>query len=130
MKLKVLLPTEVLLEEAVGKINAEAPNGFFCLLPRHIDFVTALVPGLLSYEAENQKREVFLAVSEGILVKSGENVLVSVRRAVKGGELGELRRIVEEKFKVLDAKEQTARSAMARIEAGFVRRFLEVQKHG
>jgi len=130
MKLKVLLPTEVLVEETVKKINAEAPNGFFCLLPRHIDFVTALVPGLLSYETGKEDREVFLAVSEGILVKSGEDVLVSVRRAVQGGELGELRRIVEEKFKVLDDREQTARSAMARIEAGFVRRFLEVQKRG
>jgi F-type H+-transporting ATPase subunit epsilon len=130
MKLKILLPTEVLIEETVNKINAEAPNGFFCLLPRHIDFVTALVPGLLSYEAAKEKKEFFLAVSEGILVKSGGSVLVSVRRAVKGGRLGELRRIVEEKFKVLDDREQTARSAMARIEAGFVRRFLEVQKRG
>ncbi|HDR15859.1 MAG TPA: F0F1 ATP synthase subunit epsilon [Desulfobacteraceae bacterium] len=130
MKLKVLLPTEILIEETVGKINAEAPNGFFCLLPRHVDFVTALVPGLLSYEPETEQKEYFLAVSEGILVKSGANILVSVRRAVKGGKLGELRRIVEEKFRVLDDREQTARSAMSRIEAGFVRRFLEVQKRG
>lgn len=130
MKLKVLLPTEVFVEEAVGKLTAEAANGFFCLLPRHIDFVAALVPGLLSFETEQDEREVFLAVSEGVLVKSGEDVLVSVRRAVKGGELGELRRIVKEKFKVLDDKEKTARRAMARIEAGFVRRFLEVQRRG
>ncbi len=130
MRLKVLLPTEVFLEETVHKVNAEAPNGFFCLLPRHVDFVTALVPGLLSFETGKEGGEVFVAVSEGVMVKSGENVLVSVRRAVKGGKLGELRRIVEEKFKLLDDREQTARSAMARIEAGFVRRFLEVQKHG
>ena len=131
MNLKVLLPTEVLVDEAVRKVTAEAANGSFCLLPRHIDFVAALVPGLLSFETdEEEAEEVFLAVAEGVLVKSGQEVMVSVRNAVRGGELGELRQIVEKKFKVLDDKEKTARTAMARIEAGFVRRFLEVQKRG
>jgi F-type H+-transporting ATPase subunit epsilon len=131
MNLKVLLPTEVFVDEAVRKVTAEGANGSFCLLPRHIDFVAALVPGLLSYETdEEEAKEVFLAVAEGVLVKSGQEVLVSVRNAVRGGELGELREIVEKKFKVLDDKEKTARTAMARIEAGFVRRFLEVQKRG
>lgn len=129
MKLKVLLPTEVLVDEKVRKVTAEAENGSFCLLPRHIDFVAALVPGLLSFEKEEGK-EVFVAVAEGVLVKSGQDVLVSVRNAARGAELGELRQIVEKKFKVLDDKEKTARTAMARIEAGFVRRFLEVRRRG
>jgi len=130
MQLKVLLPTEILVDEAVRKVTAEAANGSFCLLPKHIDFVAALVPGLLSFETEKEGREVFLAVAEGVLVKSGQEVLVSVRNAARGGDLGEMRQIVEEKFKILDDKEKTARTAMARIEAGFVRRFLEVQKRG
>ncbi|MDZ7700436.1 MAG: F0F1 ATP synthase subunit epsilon [Deltaproteobacteria bacterium] len=127
MNLKVLLPTEVLLEEEAGKVTAEAENGSFTLLPNHIDFVTALAPGLFSYE-DGQGQEWFLAVNEGILVKSGDEVLVSVRDAVRGGELGELSRIVEERFMHLDEREKTARTAMAQIEAGFVRRFLEIQK--
>lgn len=130
MNLKVLLPTEILLDEAVRKVTAEAANGSFCLLPKHVDFVAALVPGLLSFETEKEGEEVFLAVTEGVLVKSEQEVLVSVRNAVRGGDLGEMRQIVKEKFMVLDEKEKTARTAMARIEAGFVRRFLEVQKRG
>lgn len=126
MKLKVLLPTQVLVDKEVSKVTAEAENGYFTLLPRHIDFVAALVPGLLSYEAEGRER--FLAVDEGVLVKCGSEVMVSTRNAIEGGELGELERIVEEKFKILDDKEKTARSAIAKIEAGFIRRFLEVQK--
>ena len=130
MQLKVLLPTEILVDEAARKITAEAANGSFCLLPKHVDFVAALVPGLLSFETENEGEEVFLAVTDGVLVKSKQNVLVSVKNAVRGGDLGEMRQIVKEKFMVLDEKEKTARTAMARIEAGFVRRFLEVQKRG
>jgi F-type H+-transporting ATPase subunit epsilon len=127
MNLKILLPTEVLLDEEVTKVTAEAQNGSFCLLPRHVDFVAALAPGLLSFET-GEGKEVFVAVDEGVLVKCGQDVLVSTRNAVRGGELGELRRIVEERFLVLDDKEKTARTAMAKIEAGFVRRFLEIQK--
>lgn len=129
MKLKVLLPTEVLIEEEVTKVIAEAHNGFFCLLPRHVDFASALVPGILSFET-GRGGEVFLAVDEGILIKCGQEVLVSTRNAVRGTELGQLRRTVEEKFEVLDERERSVRSAVAKIEAGFIRRFLEIQGHG
>lgn len=129
MRLKVLLPTQVLLDEAVSKVTAEAQNGSFCLLPAHIDFVAALVPGLLSFGTKEGK-EVFLAVDEGVLVKQGQNVSISTRNAVRGEDLGRLRKTVEEEFKVLDDREKTARSAMAKIEANFVRRFLEIQRRG
>jgi F-type H+-transporting ATPase subunit epsilon len=128
MKLKVLLPTEVLIDEEVTKVIAEAQNGFFCLLPRHVDLVAAIVPGILSYE--NGGGEAFLAVDQGVLVKCGQEVLVSTRNAVRGPDLGQLKRTVEERFKVLDDREKTARSAMVKIEAGFIRRFLEIQKRG
>jgi F-type H+-transporting ATPase subunit epsilon len=129
MKLKVLLPAEVLIEEEVTKVIAEAHNGFFCLLPRHVDFASALVPGILSFETRGGG-EVFLAVDEGILIKCGQEVLVSTRNAVRGTELGQLRPTVEEKFEVLDERERSVRSAVAKIEAGFIRRFLEIQGHG
>lgn len=129
MRLKVLLPTEILLDEEVSKVVAEAYNGSFCLLPAHIDFVAALAPGLLSFE-NMEGEEVFLAVDEGVLIKKGEEVSVSTRQAVRGPDLGRLRETVEENFKVLDDREKTARSAMAKIEAGFVRRFLEIQRRG
>ena len=129
MKLKVLLPAEVLVQEEVAKVTAEAHNGSFCLLPKHVDFVAALVPGILSFETAGG-RETFVAVDEGILVKCGEEVMVSTRNAMRGPDLGQLRRTVEERFKVLGDREKTARSAMVKIEAGFVRRFLEIQGHG
>jgi F-type H+-transporting ATPase subunit epsilon len=129
MNLKVLLPTGVLIEEEVTKVIAEAHNGFFCLLPKHVDFAAAIVPGILSFETAGGREE-FLAVDQGILIKCGQEVLVSTRNAVRGPDLGQLRRTVEERFKVLDDREKTARSAMVKIEAGFVRRFLEIQGHG
>jgi F-type H+-transporting ATPase subunit epsilon len=125
MNLKVLLPTEVLVDEDAAKVTAEAHNGSFCLLPRHVDFVAALVPGLLSFQSPGG-REQFLAVDEGVLVKCGDEVLVSTRRAVRGGDLGTLRETVDAEFSVVDEREKAARASAARLEADLVRRFMEL----
>jgi F-type H+-transporting ATPase subunit epsilon len=125
MKLTVLLPTGVLVEQEVIKVTAEAENGSFCLLPRHIDFLAALVPGLLSFE-NDAGDEVFLAVDEGILVKCGPEVMVSTRNAVRGASLGQLREAVEKRFHVLDEKERQARSVLAKLEADLVVRFVRM----
>jgi F-type H+-transporting ATPase subunit epsilon len=129
MRLKVLLPIKILVEEDVTKVKAEAQDGAFCLLPGHIDFAAALVPGLLSFERPGGAEE-FVAVGEGILVKRGQEILVSTGNASKGAGLGELKRMIEEDFKKIDEQEKNARSTIAKIEAGFVRRFLEVRKSG
>jgi F-type H+-transporting ATPase subunit epsilon len=128
MRLTVLLPIEVLVDEVATRIVAEAQNGSFCLLPRHVDFVTALVPGVLSWTTDTGEQ--FAAVSEGILVKSGPDVSISARDGVRGEQLGTLRQLVEERFLVLDDRERSARRAVARLEADFFRRFLETGEPG
>ncbi len=125
MRLKVLLPEKVLLNEEAEKINAEGENGSFALLPRHVDFISSLAPGLLSFTPPGGEEEVFLATDHGILVKCGNEVLVSTRLAVLGPELGTLERIVEENFKDVSEKERSTRSALARLEADLARRFFE-----
>ncbi len=126
MKLKVLLPTEVRLDEEVTKILAEAPNGYFCLLPRHIDFVSALVPGIISFW-DPEEKETFIAVDEGIIVKYGQQVLVSTQNAAIGTNLGALQQLIEKTFIVLDEREQVTRSALAKMEADFIRRLIELK---
>ncbi len=127
MRLKVLLPTEVLLDREVTKVIAEAENGHFCLLPHHIDFVAALVPGILSFEFDSGQ-EAFLAVDEGILVKCDREVLVSTLNAIRDDDLDRLKRTVEQQFQVLDEREKLTRSALAKFEASIMRRFQELGK--
>lgn len=126
MRLKLLLPNEILIDEPVQKIIAKAPNGSFCLEPRHIDFVSALVPGLLMYIAETGQ-EVFVAIDEGTLVKCGDEVLVSTYNAFRGNDLATLRDKVEKHFVQLDDSERIARSALSRLEAGVIRRFTQLK---
>jgi F-type H+-transporting ATPase subunit epsilon len=127
MNLKVLLPFEVFAEKSgVSRIVAETREGSFGLLPHRLDCVAALAPGILTYETE-AGGEVFVAVDEGILVKAGPEVLVSVRRALGGKDLGQLRAAVEEEFLALDEREQGVRKVMAKLETGFLRRLATFQ---
>jgi F-type H+-transporting ATPase subunit epsilon len=123
MHLKILLPFKVFAEKTgVSRIVAESHTGSFGLLPHRLDCVAALAPGILVYETEAEG-EVCIAVDEGILVKSGTDVLVSVRNAIGGTDLGQLRAAVEQEFLVLDEQEKSMRSVLAKLESGFVRRF-------
>jgi F-type H+-transporting ATPase subunit epsilon len=122
MNLKILLPFEIFAEKAgVSRIVAETREGSFGLLPHRLDCVAALTPGILTYEIDGQG-EVYVAVDQGVLVKTGPDVLVSVRRALGGTDLGHLREAVAQEFLTLDEQEQSVRSVMAKLETGLVRR--------
>jgi F-type H+-transporting ATPase subunit epsilon len=127
MTLEVLLPFQIYARKVgVLRIVAETRGGSFGLLPHRLDCVASLAPGILSYQTDAEG-EVYLAVDEGVLVKSGPDVRVSVRRAIGGTDLGRLRDSVEREFSTLDEREQSVRSVMAKLEAGFVRRFTSLQ---
>jgi F-type H+-transporting ATPase subunit epsilon len=129
MRLKLMTPSKVVVDREVMKVNAEGGNGYFCLLPRHVDFVSALVPGILYYTLEDGSEE-FLGVDEGALTKIGPQVLVSVSNAVRGPDLGQLKDRIEEEFEKLDEQEKRARVAVSKLEADLVRRFMEIRKYG
>lgn len=124
MNLKVLLPFGIFAEKTgVLRIVAETHEGSFGLLPRRLDCVAALVPGILIYETE-MEGEVYVAVDEGVMVKTGPDVLVSVRQAIGGTDLDQLRDAVEQEFLTLDEHEQSVRSVLTKMESDFIRRMV------
>lgn len=123
MKLKILLPSKVFMDDAVTKVVGESPMGGFTLKPKHIDMATAIAPGIMTYRTEAGVT-VHLAVDRGVAVKRGDEVTVAAHHAVRG-ELGELEKEVRKMLTVTDERERSARTAVARLEADFVRRFLE-----
>ena len=122
MNLKILLPFKIFAEKTdVARIVAETRTGAFGLLPHRRDCVAALAPGILIYE-NDAEGEVFVAINEGVLVKTGLDVMISVRDAISGADLSQLRLTVEQEFVYLNEREQGVRSVMAKIESGFIRR--------
>jgi F-type H+-transporting ATPase subunit epsilon len=129
MNLKILLPFQVFAEKTgVSRIVAENGEGSFGLLPHRLDCVAALVPGILVYQVEGEA-EVYVAVDQGVLVKTGMDVLVSVRHAIGGTDLGQLHAAVDREFVKLDERERSVRSVMAAMESDFIRRLAEFH-HG
>ena len=127
MRLEICHPSEIFMSTEVNKVVAESPRGNFCILPRHIDTAMALVPGILAYFNDTGE-ESFLAINGGIMVKQKDNLFIATRMAIKG-ELGTLRKKVEEFLDEVDEKERKTLSSLARLEADFIHRFLEIGKN-
>ncbi|MFC6224966.1 F0F1 ATP synthase subunit epsilon [Hymenobacter artigasi] len=128
MNLKVLLPFRVFLDIGqVSRIVLETSAGAYGLLPRRLDCVAALVPGIFTYETTDGRVH-YLAVDEGVLLKAGLDVSVSVRNAIGGVGLGQLRELVEQDFRRHDAEEQAARTTLRKIETGLLTRLETLQQ--
>ncbi len=125
MKIEILLPSRILASDDVSSVVAEGHEGAFGILEQHIDYVSPLVPGILTLRRSADGTERIFAVDEGTLVKVGPEVLVSVRDAVEGDDLATLRDTVVRRFRRLDERERQARSALATLESRFIRRFIE-----
>jgi F-type H+-transporting ATPase subunit epsilon len=122
VNLKVLLPFQIFTEQSgVSRIVVETLEGSVGLLPHRLDCVAALTPGILVYETTSGG-ESFVAVDAGVLVKTGPDVLVSVRRAFAGKDLGRLRETVRRQFLTLNEREQNVRSVSSKLEGDFIRR--------
>lgn len=127
MKLTVWLPSQILMEEEVVRIKAQAEDGWFGILPKHLDTVTALVPSVLVFEQPGQAEE-YLAVDHGILVKCGAEVRVSTRNAIRGTSLEQLQQEVEKQFREREELEKKARAFEAKLETDLVRQLIEEEK--
>ena len=126
MNLKVLLPFQIFADQTgVSRIVAETREGSFGLLPHRLDCVAALAPGILTYQIE-AAGEVYVAVDEGVLVKTGMDVLVSVRNAIGGSDLSQLREAVEKQFMNLNEREKNVSTVMAKMETSFIRRLAQL----
>lgn len=124
IRLDIMLPTEIFLEKEVLQVRAESHAGEFCLKPRHIDYVTSLVPGILSYTDSNRSIH-FVAIDGGILVKENGKVSIATRNAVEG-ELGTLVEIVQQMQEEFLEREKVSRSASAKLEIGFLKQFIQL----
>ncbi len=122
MNLKILLPFKVFADiKNVSQIVMETSEGSYGLLPQRLDCVAALVPGIFTYETNGALH--YVAVDEGVMIKAGAQVLVSVRNAVGGVDLGKLGELVKKDFNTQDENQKQATTAIAKLERGFIYSF-------
>ncbi len=122
MNLKILLPFKVFADiKNVSSVVMETSEGSYGLLPQRLDCVAALVPGIFTYETEDTSH--YVAVDNGVMVKAGAQVLVSVRNAVGGADLGKLGDLVKKDFKSEDENQKQVTTVIAKLERGFIYSF-------
>jgi F-type H+-transporting ATPase subunit epsilon len=63
IRLRVVTPTRLVIDEEVDEVTAPGELGEFGVLPNHIAFLSTLVPGVLSYKQGSQSE--ILAISGG-----------------------------------------------------------------
>lgn len=119
MNLKIMLPHRIFAEQgAVARMVVDTSAGSMGLLPNRLDCAATLVPGILVYETGSIMT--YVALDEGVLVKAGAEVLISVRRAVTGAGLEELQATVRRSFLVVDQRQRDVQAALAKMEAGLM----------
>lgn len=127
MQLKVFMPFAAFADiPSVLSIVAETTQGTLGILPNRLDCIAILDPGILSYSS-TREGEQFIALDEGVLVKTGNTVLVSTRRAVGGKNLETLYKLVVDEFLLQDEQEINRQTTMLKLETGFLRRFAAFQ---
>jgi len=120
MTLKILLPFRVFAEaKNVSRIVVETSGGSYGLLPQRLDCVAAVVPGIFTYETEAEGVK-YVAIDQGVLVKAGAQVLVSVRNAIGGKDLGKLSEAVKKEFKDINESEKKVQTVTLKLESGFI----------
>jgi F-type H+-transporting ATPase subunit epsilon len=125
MTLRIFLPAQIAVEEeGIERVRGEGVTGSFTLLPRHVDFVAPLAPGLLSF-SRGEEEDQFVAINGGILVKEGGEIMISTTAATRGTEAEKLSEEVEAFYDRMTEREKQARLALRKMEADFVRRFTE-----
>ncbi len=127
LQLKVMEPERILVKATVNKVIAEGVDGSFCIKPRHIDFVSALRSGILIYHTDD--REHYIAVDEGVLVKCGETVMISVLNGVEGTDLSKLEHAIRKQFHKTDAINKATDIALKGMEADLLLHFMEMEKN-
>jgi len=127
MSLKVLIPFGVFAQiNDVAKIILNTREcGSVCLLPHRLDCVAALSAGLLAYEEEGKNTN-YLALDDGVMVKTGTDVLVSSRNAFRGANLATLHELVKKQFLDLSEDEQKSRLTSTKLESVLLSRLVEL----
>jgi F-type H+-transporting ATPase subunit epsilon len=129
MRLVVTSPLAVALDaENVGYVRAEDETGAFGVLPGHADFLTVVVPSVITWTDEHGA-EHHLAVSHGTLeVRNGDLIEIATREAVGEESLARLGDAVVTQLRDEAEQEEESRVSATRLHLAAIRqveRYLE-----
>lgn len=124
MRLLIITPLAVVVEEEVVAVRAEDDSGSFGMLPGHADFLTSLAISVVGWQQSNGTRR-YCAVRRGMLsITGGEEVAVATREAIVGDDLATLDSTVLDRFRADIDQERSERIESFRLQLNAIRRIV------
>lgn len=122
MKLKIGTPYFSMNYENVSKVKAEGMEGNFTILPKHMDYVSVLIPCIVKFEINGE--ELSVAVDEGLLIKRGDEVKIAVREMIEPKADETMKSAIHRYYDELEENERKGREIMAKLEGEIIRNFM------
>ena len=124
IRLRVVTPTRLVLDEEVDEVTAPGELGEFGVLPDHIAFLSTLVPGVLSYKQGSRTQ--VLAISGGYaeVLDNVMTVLATAAESPNEIDVARAQRTKEQSEKILaglNYEDQEFKIAEAALQRALVR---------
>lgn len=124
MRLLVVTPLTIVVDEAIASLRAEDVSGQFGILPGHAPFLTALEISVVRWKTP-EGRERYCAVRGGALtVADGRTISISTREAVTGESFATLDQTVLAGFRAEQELERTEHTEATMLELNVVRQLV------
>jgi len=113
LKLKIITPKKVALEEDVLSVTVPSESGEITILPKHMGLFTLLVEGIIKIKKTGG--EDYLSIGGGYLQTDGEELNILVSRAYGQDEVDEqlTQKAVEEAKKIISQSKDINQRAEA-----------------
>lgn len=128
MKLKILTPSQIIVDTVIDKVDFEALDGYFTLLPKHIDFINSLKQTIIQYQVQN--KIYYVACDRGVVVKKSDEVTISTSFAVLDNNLEKLKKTIEIDFKQMEQERKEVLVSMSRLEIGLTKGLMNLTSMG
>ena len=129
MRVRIVTPTDVVLDEDAVHVTLEDITGSLGIRPGHTPLVSPLVPGIATVRnAHGAER--FVALNGGVLIVNADTVNVVTRQATAGTDFEHLEDTALLHFGQEDDDAKENRVAFEKMRLTFVRRVLEIDRAG
>jgi F-type H+-transporting ATPase subunit epsilon len=129
MRLRIVTPLSVVVDEEVDSLRAEDASGSFGIRPGHARFLTALKISIVSWTHAGTER--FCALRGGVLTVTGGNtVAIATREAVAGDDLATLDTEVLARFQSDADEERVEHVETMRLQLHAIRRIISRLRMG
>lgn len=79
LKLKVITPRKIVLDEEVDSVTAPSSDGEITILKHHVNLFSLLVEGIVKIKIKNSEK--FLSIGGGYLETNGKSLTILVSKA-------------------------------------------------